>query len=84
MLLEVRRYEDGMGRWRAALRLIGIGWYVGICITLGVVAGLWLDSKLDTSLLWLIGLILGTVVAFYGVYRMLLPFTSNKRDKENG
>jgi len=73
-----------MGRWRIALRLVGVGWYVGICIILGLVVGRWLDSKLNTSLLWIIGLILGIFIAFYGVYRMLLPFTSNKRDKELG
>ncbi len=73
-----------MGRWRAALRLIGVGWYIAVCIILGAVAGLWLDSKLDTSLLWIIGLVFGIFIAFYGVYRMLLPFTGNKRDKENG
>jgi len=73
-----------MGRWRAALKLVGVGWYVGICITLGLVAGHWFDSNLDTSLLWIIGLIFGIFMAFYGTYRMLLPFTRNKRDKENG
>ena len=81
MLLRVR--EDGMGRWRAALRLVCVGWYVGICIVLGLVAGRWLDSMLDTSLFWVIGLVFGIFTAFYGTYRMLLPFTSNKRDKEN-
>jgi len=84
MLHKVRSIEDDMGRWRAALRLVGVGWYIAFCIILGVVAGRWLDVRLDTSLLWIIGLILGIVIAFYGVYRMLLPFTSNKRDKENG
>lgn len=67
-----------MGRWRAALRLVGMGWFVGICIILGLAAGLWLDSVLHTSLLWIIGLILGIVVAFYGTYRMLLPFLGKK------
>ena len=72
-----------MGRWRAALRLIGIGWYIGVCIIGGVVVGHWLDGKLDTSLLWIVGLLFGIFIAFYGVYQMLKPFTSNKRDKEN-
>jgi len=84
MLHKVRSIEDDMGRWRAALRLVGVGWYIAFCIILGIAAGRWLDVRLDTSLLWIIGLILGIVIAFYGVYRMLLPFTSNKRDKENG
>ena len=84
MLLKVRSIENGMGRWRAALKLVGVGWYVGICIVLGLVAGRWLDTMLNTSLLWIIGLVFGIFIAFYGTYRMLLPFTSNKRDKENG
>lgn len=84
MLLEVRSIECGMGRWRVALKLVGVGWYVGICIVLGLVAGRWLDNMLDTRLLWVIGLVAGIFIAFYGMYRMLLPFTSNKRDKENG
>ena len=84
MLHKVRSIEDDMGRWRATLRLVGVGWYIAFCIILGIAAGRWLDVRLDTSLLWIIGLILGIVIAFYGVYRMLLPFTSNKRDKENG
>jgi ATP synthase protein I len=71
-----------MKRWEAALRLVGMGWYVGICIVLGVWGGLRLDEKFHTKpILTIVGLILGIVVAFYGVYRMLLP-TMGK--KENG
>ena len=61
-----------------------MGWYIGICIILGVVAGVWLDSKLNTKpALVIVGLIIGIVVAFYGVYRMLLPFIGNKQNKGN-
>ena len=74
----------GMGRWRAALRLVGVGWYVGLCIFLGVWGGLWLDGKFNTSpILVIVGLILGVVVAFYGVYRMILPNINRKQDKDN-
>lgn len=74
-----------MSRWLAALRLVGVGFFVGGSILLGVVAGLWLDNKLNSAPIWVIvGLFLGLVIAFYGVYRMLLPFMSNKQDKENG
>jgi len=74
-----------MTRWLAALRLVGVGFFVAGCILLGVVGGQWLDNKLNTEHIWtLIGLLLGLVIAFYGVYRMLLPFITNKRDKENG
>jgi len=73
-----------MSRWVAALRLTGVGFFIGGSIVLGVVAGRWLDSRLDTSpVLILVGLLLGIVVAFYGVYRMLLPLIGSKRDKEN-
>jgi len=73
-----------MRRWVAALRLVGVGFFVGGSIVLGVLAGLWLDNKLNSEPIWVIvGLFLGLVIAFYGVYRMLLPFLSNKRDKEN-
>ncbi len=68
----------------AALRLIGVGFFIGGSIFLGVLAGLWLDSRLNTGpILVIVGLILGIIVAFYGVYRMLLPFLSNKRDRRS-
>ncbi len=73
-----------MGRWEAALRLVGVGWYIGICIFLGVFGGLWLDNRFNTKpILVIVGLILGIVVAFYGVYHMLLPIIGNKKNKRN-
>lgn len=73
-----------MSRWEAALRFIGVGWFIGISILLGVLGGLWLDSKFGTEpILVIVGLIFGLVVAFYGVYRMLLPLMRSKRDKED-
>ncbi|MFC1930916.1 AtpZ/AtpI family protein [Chloroflexota bacterium] len=73
-----------MGRWVAALRLIGVGFFIAGSILLGVVAGLWLDNRLNTSpVLVIVGLILGIVVAFYGVYQMLLPLIGSRKDKEN-
>ena len=72
-----------MSRWEAAFRLIGVGWYVGVCIVLGVFGGLWLDDKLNTSpILVIVGLILGIIVAFYGVYRMILPNISKNTGKK--
>lgn len=73
-----------MSKWVAALRLVGVGFFIGGSIVLGVFAGLWLDSKLNTSpILVIVGLVLGIVIAFYGVYQMLLPLIGNKQDKEN-
>ena len=74
-----------MSRWVAALRLIGVGFFIGGSIVLGVFAGRWLDSRLNTEpILVIVGLILGIAIAFYGVYQMLLPLIGNKQDKENG
>jgi len=72
-----------MGRWITALRLVGVGFFVAGSILLGVLGGLWVDNALNTTLLWIIGLVLGIIVAFWGVYQMLLPFLRNKQDKEN-
>ena len=73
-----------MNRWRGALRLTGVGFFIGGSIALGVFGGLWLDSKFNTEpILVIVGLLLGVIVAFYGVYQMLLPFMHSKRDKEN-
>lgn len=72
-----------MNRWLAALKLIGIGWFVSACIVLGVIAGHWLDGKLNSGpLLLIVGLLSGIGGAFYGVYRML-PRITNNRDKGN-
>ena len=71
-----------MSKWEAAFKLVGVGWYIGACITLGVMGGLWLDSKFNTKpILVIVGLILGTVIAFYGVYRMVLPNISKKQNE---
>ena len=74
-----------MNRWVPALRLTGVGFYIAACIVGGILAGLWLDGKLNTKP-WLMigGLLVGLVVAFYGVYRMIRPLMNDKQDKENG
>ncbi len=71
-----------MGRRVIALRLVGVGFFIGGSIVLGIFIGLWLDNRQGTNLFWIVGLILGIVVAFYGVYRMLLPIMGDKRDGE--
>ena len=61
-----------------------MGWYIGGCIAAGTLTGRWLDSKLDTGpILVVTGLVLGSIVAFLGVYHMLVPNKGNQRDKEN-
>lgn len=74
--------EAGMRRWQAALRFIGVGWYVGFSILGGVLAGLWLDNRFSTKPLFvIIGLMLGIAVAGYGVYKMFAFFTSDKKNR---
>jgi len=74
-----------MSRWVVAMRLVGVGWFVGISILLGVLGGLWLDNKFGIKPVFVIvGLILGLIVAGYGVYQMLLPLIRNKQNKEDG
>ena len=59
--------------WALALRFTGIGWYIATCIILGVGAGLILDKVFNTQILFLlVGLVLGSFGAGYGVYRMVL------------
>ena len=58
-----------------ALRLMGLGWYVALSIVLGTWGGIWLDGQLETlPIFTLVGVVMGSVVAFYGVYRMVAPF----------
>ena len=62
-----------MQRLTPAIRLLGLGSYVALCIVGGTVGGYFLDGALDTGrILPLGGLALGLVAAFYGGYRMLV------------
>lgn len=76
------RIHRVMGRrWAAVFRLVGIGWYIGICVAGGAFGGRWLGQRLDGSgteaILTIVGLLLGLIVAFYGTYRMVREATSD-------
>lgn len=74
-----------MGGLPPALRLVGIGWYVALCIALGVGGGAWLDRQFDLSpLLTMLGLFLGLLVAFWGGYRMLMDVIVATGPKKKG
>ena len=70
-----------------ALRLAGLGWYVALSIVFGVVGGLGLDKLAGTiPLFTLLGTLLGSVVAFWGLYKMVQPLLNaaanpSKNDK---
>ncbi len=66
-----------------ALRLIGIGWYVAICIGGGALAGFWLDGRLSSGpILTMAGIGVGIVAAVVGMYRMLMAVLSTRPDSE--
>jgi uncharacterized membrane protein YqgA involved in biofilm formation len=74
-------------RWAGAIRLIGIGWYIAACILLGALGGRWIGQKLDgrssETILTIVGLFLGLIVASLGVYRMVKSTLTNDKDKGN-
>ena len=73
----------GTPLWATALRLTGLGWYVALCIVLGVWGGFQLDKFIGTLPLFMIlGTVLGSVSAFWGMYKMVLPvlYGAKRRD----
>ena len=54
-------------------RLVGIGFYIAICLVLGTLGGRELDKVLDTGKLFIVlGLLTGLVLALYGTYQQLM------------
>lgn len=71
-----------MKRWAAALRLVGLGWYIATCLVLGLVGGIWLDDQLRvTPLFTLLGLGLGLAAGFLGLYRMITALDGDRQGK---
>ena len=71
-----------MNRWAVALRVAGLGWFVAVSIVAGVWGGVALDRVAGTKVLFtLIGTVLGSVVAFYGVYKMIVPVLYGSKDQ---
>ena len=65
-----------------ALRLLGIGWFVAICIGGGAVAGLWLDGRFGVSpALTLVGLSAGIALAVFGMFSMLSAVLSDPEER---
>jgi F0F1-type ATP synthase assembly protein I len=76
--------------WAKPLWLvINVGWYVALSLVIPAGIGYWLDRPqiFDTHPLYtLVGFGIGTVIAFYGLYRMLRRFYTEQKgqgkDKE--
>ena len=65
--------------------LFTVGWYVALSLVIPAGIGFWLDrpDKFDSHPLFtLIGFGLGTVIAFYGLYRMLRQFQAEQKERE--
>jgi len=58
--------------WVRVVQFLILGWYVGFCIVGGIAVGVILDAKMGTGpVLTVVGLILGILLAFFGLYRMV-------------
>ena len=72
---------EGLG---LARRYLGIGWYVALCIVIGVLGGRWIDGQAGTGPIFtLVGIVLGTIAAFYGIYKMVRPLLRDSETKED-
>lgn len=64
-----------------AFQLLGVGWFVAICIGGGTAGGFLLDRQFELSpALTLIGLFVGIGVAVVGMYRMLMAILRGSND----
>jgi hypothetical protein len=67
--------------------LVAVGWYVALSLVIPTLIGFWLDSpeRFNTHPLFtLIGFALGSVIAFYGLYRMLRQFYREQTKDQKG
>ena len=78
-----------MKEWVRPLQfLLTVGWFVALSLIIPVAIGYWLDQRdvfNKSPLFTLIGLGLGTFVAFFGLFKMLVRYQAEqeKLRKEN-
>jgi hypothetical protein len=66
--------------------LFTIGWYVALSVLIPTGIGYWLDMPGQFNarpMYTLIGFAIGSVIAFYGLYRMLRRFYRQQKAMEN-
>ena len=66
--------------------MLTIGWYVALSLIIPTGIGYWLDlpGQFDSKPLYtLIGFGIGTVISFYGLYRMLRKFYQEQKAINN-
>jgi hypothetical protein len=65
--------------------LLTVGWYVALSLIIPTGIGFWLDQpgQFDSKPLYtLIGFGIGTVLAFYGLFRMLKRFYLEQKEQD--
>ena len=68
-----------------ALRLTVFGWYFATCILGGIAGGWALDKWIGSKPLFMLaGLLLGTIVGFYGMYKLMQPLLHEKKASYQG
>jgi hypothetical protein len=84
----VRQDKSDQSNTREWLRPLGflftVGWYVALSIIIPAGIGFWLDlpEQFNSRPLYtLIGFGLGTVIAFYGLYKMLRQFYAEQKER---
>ena len=77
--------EAHLKEWVRPLQfLLTVGWYVALSLIIPVVIGYWLDRPevFDRRPLFvLIGLGVGTVIAFFGLFRMLVRYQAEQEEQ---
>jgi len=66
--------------------LFNIGWFIALSLVVPTAIGLWLDAPErfnSRPLCTLIGFVLGTMTAGYGLYKMLRQFIDEQKDNDN-
>jgi ATP synthase protein I len=73
-----------MDKWGPVAKFLGVGFYIAFCIIFGILGGLWLDKLFHTEPIFLLlGLVIGLTAAFWGLYRMLVPYMNeNKKGRK--
>ena len=75
-----------MKEWAAPLRfLLTVGWYVVLSLVIPIGIGYWFDrpEMFDRRPLFtFIGLGIGTIIAFYGLFRMLRRYKAEQEELE--
>jgi F0F1-type ATP synthase assembly protein I len=74
--------EGSLKDWVRPLQfLLTVGWYVALSLIIPVGIGYWLDSPNmfdKRPLFTFIGLGIGTVIAFFGLFRMLIRYQAEQ------